>query len=156
MGEKAGENIKVGKAHVATGAAFCWWSCPFPRPLNSILRRWTTSLQFLSGLPFPVPALQHGTLDLDFSRQTQLSPAAFQPHGPLVSGTGSGHGPPSISPRLSSSLEVSGRSGRGGMGATYQLPQKNTYRNLVREVCSGVQSLLPHRGRSRGPGGLKK
>lgn len=99
VGEKAGENRKVGKAHVATGAAFCWWSCPFPRPLNSILRRWTTSLQFLSGLPFPVPALQHGTLDLDFSCQTQLSPAAFQPHGPLVSGTGSGHGPPQHLPQ---------------------------------------------------------
>ncbi|GAB5572502.1 protein PAT1 homolog 2 isoform X3 [Prionailurus iriomotensis] len=51
----------------------------------SVAVRWTTSLLFLSGLPFPVPALQHDTLDLDFSYQTQLSSAAHQPHGPLVS-----------------------------------------------------------------------
>lgn len=85
--EKRQVRTEAGKALSKTAS---FWRCPSPRPLNSSLRPWTTCHQFLSGLPFPVPALPYGTLDLDCSRPTHLSSAAHRPHGPLGSGTGSG------------------------------------------------------------------
>lgn len=73
------------RMHVAAGVPFCWWRCS-----SSTIRPWNTYRQFLSGLRFPAPALQRGTLALDCSHQTQLSSAAHRPRGALGSGTSSG------------------------------------------------------------------